>query len=62
MVVGGMVAWEKNQKRERKWAENYMKKGKGLKNASFWVINSKNFHWGGSDLLCRRKLIRRGKK
>ena len=33
--------------REIKREENYMKKGeKGLKNASFWVINSKNFRGG----------------
>ena len=44
---------KKNKKGERKREENYMKKGeKGLKNASFWVINSKNF----------RKLVHRGKK
>ena len=29
------------------FVENYIKKGgKGLKNASFWVINSKNFRGG----------------
>ena len=33
---------EKNEKGERKKEENYIKKGgKGLKNASFWAINSK---------------------
>ena len=58
MVRGGGNGWlgkkneneelgEKNEKRERKREENYMKKGeKGLKNASFWVINFKNFRGG----------------
>ena len=33
----------KNLKWERKAEENYINNGgKGLKNASFWVINSKN--------------------
>ena len=41
---------ENNEKRERKKEENYIKKGgKGLKNASFWVINSKIFSRGSSD-------------
>ena len=45
-----------------------MKKGeKGLKNASFWVINFKNFRGGGPAppcrVLIRRKLHKkRGKK
>ncbi len=35
---------EKNEKGERKKEENYIKKGeKGLLNASFWAINSKNW-------------------
>ena len=35
-------AREKNEKGEGKKEENYIKKwGKGLKNASFWAINSK---------------------
>ena len=35
---------EKNEKGERKKKENYIKKGgRGLKNASFWVMNSKMF-------------------
>ena len=30
--------------------ENYIKKGeKGLKNASFWAINSKKFRGGGGN-------------
>ena len=34
--------WEKDEKGERKKEENYIKNGgKGLKNASFWAINSK---------------------
>ena len=53
------------------FVENYIKNGgKVLKNASFWVINSKNFRGGSSDPPCRRsglrparrKLVRRGKK
>ena len=53
VVVWGMAAGEtiknldlggKNEKGERKTEENYIKTtGKGLKNASFWVINSKTF-------------------
>ena len=40
--------------------ENYIKKGgKGLKNASFWAINSKKSRGG---LTARRKLICMGKK
>ena len=35
-------SWGKNWKRGMKREENYIKKGrKGLKNASFWAINSK---------------------
>ena len=33
----------KREKKKEKKEENYIKKGrKGLKNASFWAINSKN--------------------
>ena len=36
------VKRKKNEKGERKKEENYIKKGgKGLKNTSFWAINSK---------------------
>ena len=39
----------KDEKGERKKEENYIKKGeKGLINASFWAINSKNFTGGSS--------------
>jgi len=38
---------EKNEKGKRKKEENFIKKG--LKNASFWAINSKNFMGGSSD-------------
>ena len=35
---------------ERKKEENYIEKEEeGLKNASFWAINSKNFAEGGSS-------------
>ena len=52
---GGLSAGEKNEKGERKKEENYIKKGeKGLKSASFWVINSKKFPRGFSDPPCRR--------
>ena len=37
---GVMVSWEKNEIKERKKEETYIKKGeKGFKNASFWAIN-----------------------
>ena len=37
-----MAAGGKNEKGERITEENYIKNGgKGLKNVSFWVINSK---------------------
>ena len=36
----------KNEKRQRKKEENYIKKG--LKNASFWTINSKKNRRGFS--------------
>ena len=37
----------KNEKEKRKKEENYTKKrGKGLKNASFWTINSKKSRGG----------------
>ena len=56
---------EKMKKGKEKKEENYIKKGgKGLKNVSFWVINSKKFH-GGVFLPPsppRRRLIRRTKK
>ena len=61
MGVGG-------EKGKIKTEENYIKNGeKGLKNASFWVINSKYFRGEGKRVFrppsrCRcRKLIRRGK-
>ena len=39
MVGVGMAAGGKNEKRERKREENYIKKGgKGLKNASFFGL------------------------
>ena len=52
-----MVSWGeknkslgKNEKGERKKEENYIKKWeKGLKNASFWAINSTNFAGESSD-------------
>ena len=47
----------KNEKGERKTEENYINNGeKGLKNSSFWVINSKK------SRPARRKLISREKK
>ena len=54
----------KKGKEKRKKTENYIKKGeKGLKNASFWAINSKKNSRGGLSLLPtrRRKLICREK-
>ena len=36
---------------ERKKEENYIKKGgKGLKNASFWAVNSKKFLFVGEKM------------
>ena len=53
---GKWLAGEKNEIRERKKEENHIEKGgKGLKNASFWAINSKNFAGGLPP--ARRKLI-----
>ena len=58
MVGGGGGKWlagEKNEieelgKKNKKGKEKGRKKrGKGLKNASFWVINFKNFRGGSSD-------------
>ena len=54
---GGMVSWEKklgnkNEKGKRKKEENYIKKGeKGLKNASYWAINSKKFAGWSSEYI-----------
>ena len=43
----------KNEKGERKMEENYITNGgKGLKNASLWVINSKIFAGGSSNPPC----------
>ena len=49
-ILGG--GGGKKIKRESKREENYMKKAeKGLKNVSFWVINSKHFCGGGGGEL-----------
>ena len=55
MVRGGMAPGEKNEKGERKTDENYIKTGggKGLKNAPFWCVNSKNVHvWSSKPPPC----------
>ena len=50
-----MAAWEKNKKLRfraknekgpKNKVNNFKKEGKGLRNASFWVINSKTFAGG----------------
>ena len=62
MVVGGgrWPLWEKNVKGERKTEENHIKKrGKGLKNVSFWLrparrnlfAGGKMKVWGGGEMI-----------
>ena len=57
MVGGGgeMAGWGKKRKMKsggEKKKKEKKKGGKGLKNASFWVINFKNFRGGSSDPPC----------
>ena len=56
MASLGKKLRRKNEKGERTKEENYIKKeGKGLKNASFWAINSTFFAPPATNLFVRVK-------
>ena len=58
----GLMGKQK-EKKEKNTEENYIKNGeKGLKNASFWVMNSIFFSGGSSDPHPLHSLCHRGKK
>ena len=62
MASLGKKLRRKNEKGERTKEENYIKKeGKGLKNASFWAINSKRFGPPAANLFIgKKKIISKG--